>query len=113
MQHFSLSHEVPARGVTHGIRWTTLTHSASDETASIANDLPQLGACVACLLLSPTTGEGLCQIAEAKDVGIRQEASLSQAEVVAAVEEDPSFAVIVADEHCVTTKGTLSSLVAH
>ncbi|KEP61412.1 UNVERIFIED_CONTAM: hypothetical protein HHA_454390 [Hammondia hammondi] len=104
-QHSLMPPEVPCRGVTHWIRETRSTCSSGDESAVTADDPPQLDACVPCLL-SPTTREGVCHMAEAKDAGRHQEATFVQAHVVAAVEGDLASAVIVAGEHFITMRDT-------
>ncbi|KYF38532.1 hypothetical protein TGARI_372320 [Toxoplasma gondii ARI] len=109
-QHSLVSPEVPCRGVAHWIGDTRSTRNAGEESAVIADDLPQLDACGACVVLSPTTREGVCQMTEAKDAGRHQEASVVQAHVVAAVEGDLESVVVGADERFITMRDTGYSL---
>ncbi|PIL95946.1 hypothetical protein TGCOUG_322500 [Toxoplasma gondii COUG] len=109
-QHFLVSPEVPCRGVAHWIRDMRSTRNAGEESVVIADDLPQLDACGACVVLSPTTREGVCQMTEAKDAGRHQEASVVQAHVVAAVEGDLESVVVGADERFITMRDTGYSL---
>ncbi|EPT24517.1 hypothetical protein TGME49_220720 [Toxoplasma gondii ME49] len=109
-QHSLVSPKVPCGGVAHWIGDTRSTRNAGEESVVIADDLPQLDACGACVVLSPTTREGVCQMTEAKDAGRHQEASVVQAHVVAAVEGDLESVAVGADERFITMRDTGYSL---